>query len=88
MYVPPFRSDYNANLARYITAFDDLCLIRSLDMQSMGDDLATKEEFKKRGAQFVKLKGRHYLQYNDLLLRRSSFGQVNKYKVCQLLDFC
>ncbi|HMD13467.1 MAG TPA: hypothetical protein VKI62_02465, partial [Bacteroidota bacterium] len=63
--------------------FKDLRKIRLLSAQPLVDE-ELKAQLKSRGADFVKLKGTHYLEYHDSVYQRRNFGlesRILKFRV-------
>lgn len=68
---------------REIPFFKDLRKIRLLSAQPLVDE-ELKAQLKSRGADFVKLKGTHYLEYHDSVYQRRNFGlesRILKFRV-------
>jgi len=59
---------------REIPYFKELRKIRLLSAQPLDDTSDLKTQLQSRGESFVKLKGRHYLEYHDSLYQRRNFG--------------
>jgi len=65
-------------LFREIPYFKDLRKLHSLSAQVLEHNSQLKAQLKERGAEFVKLQGRHYLEYHDSIIQKRSFGFKSK----------
>src|SRR5277367_2244333 len=54
-------------------------------MDLLLDNSDIKKAFIQRGEEFVKLKGVHYMEYHDNLLKRDNSGNILKFRVTALL---
>jgi hypothetical protein len=68
-------------IGRYIKQFNDVYSIRELGMDLLVDNSDIKKAFIRRGEAFVKLKGVHYMEYHDNLLKRDNSGNLLKFRV-------
>ena len=80
------RITFSTSNSREIPFFKDLRKIRTLAGQPLDPEL--KEQLKSRGADFVKLKGTHYLEYHDSVYQRRNFGlesRILKFRVSSFI---
>ena len=72
-------------MIRYIKQFDDVCTIAALGMDLLPENSDIKRAFHLRGQEFVKLKGVHYMEYHDNLVKRDNWGHILKFRVTSLI---
>jgi hypothetical protein len=68
-------------IARFIKQFEDVYTIKELGMDLLADNSDIKKAFVRRGEAFVKLKGVHYMEYHDNLLKCDNSGKLLKFRV-------
>jgi hypothetical protein len=61
-----------------IPVFNDVSPIHALPAQPLSHGSEIKDQLRARGAEFVKLKGTHYLEYHDVMIQKQRFGLEEK----------